>query len=92
MNVDELVFSSLAPSHVKTVIKQIAPFPIPKIPWWRAAFTAGLVVTMVTVAFTTILVPQRRILVDAKDALCAGDRNFVYSIGALGSPAWSYPG
>ena len=38
-----------------------------------------------------ILVPQKNVLIEARDALCAGDRDFVYAVGGLGSPAWGYP-
>ena len=46
---------------------------------------------MLLYAVFGILVPQKNVLMDAKDALCAGDVHFVYAVGGLGSPAWGYP-
>lgn len=43
-----------------------------------------------TVLVATLLsFPQLDILWDAKDALCAGDLNFVYGSGNAGFPRWS---
>ena len=73
------------------VVKQMAPWPIPKVPWWRATFTSSMVFGMLMIAIFGILLPQNTTLIATKDAMCAGDTEFVYAVGAVGSPAWSYP-
>ena len=52
----------------------------------------NLTFTMTLLAFVGVhyLLPQITMLQEAKDALCAGERDFVYTIDGLGSPAWSY--
>ena len=42
-------------------------------------------------ALGSILVPQQHLLIDARNAICAGDRDFVYTIDGAGSVAWAYP-
>ena len=34
---------------------------------------------------------MRSKVVEARDALCAGDLDFVYTVDGLGVPAWTYP-
>ena len=50
-------------------------------------------IVSVTLASTlgSILVPQQHLLIDARNAICAGDRAFVYTIDGAGSVAWAYP-
>ena len=42
-------------------------------------------------AISGIVVPQTGILIDALDALCAGDRDFVRVLDGVGATAWGYP-
>lgn len=55
----------------------------------RAALTIGTVAAVLGVVLGCILLPQRDLLVQARDALCAGDRDFVYTLDGLGSIAWT---
>ena len=41
--------------------------------------------------YVGLLAPQARVLVQARDALCAGDTDFVTTRDGLGAFAWSYP-
>ena len=43
-------------------------------------------------AFFGLIVPQERVLKDVGDALCSGNREFVYAIDGMGTPVWGYPG
>jgi hypothetical protein len=92
MSIDELVYASLAPLHVKKVLADTIPFQIPKVPCWRVILT--VTVTMITLAcmIGSILIPQGNLLIDARNAICAGDLDFVYTIDGSGSLAWGYPG
>merc|ERR1712096_129696 len=37
------------------------------------------------------LYPYVDVLVASRDALCAGDRDFIFTIDGAGVPAWTYP-
>ena len=64
---------------------------IPKRPWWRVILTWTIVGITLASTLGSILVPQQHLLIDARNAICAGDRDFVYTIDGAGSVAWSYP-
>ena len=91
MTVDELVYAALAPAHVKRALDSTSAFALPKVPWWRASLTVVVVVVSMVSAISGIVVPQTGILIDALDALCAGDRDFVRVLDGVGATAWGYP-
>mmetsp|Transcript_36411 Transcript_36411/g.97292 ORF Transcript_36411/g.97292 Transcript_36411/m.97292 type:complete len:755 (-) Transcript_36411:467-2731(-) len=101
LSVDELIFEALVPTTVKQLVESAAPLAAVRAraldgPRWRgldtrAALTIGTVATMLGAVLGLILLPQRNLLVQARDALCAGDRDFVFTLDGLGSIAWTYP-
>ena len=91
MMIDELVYTSLAPLHVKKVLADTIPFKIPKVPVWRVILTTTVTIVTLATAVGCILIPQGNLLVDARNAICAGDLDFVYAIDGSGSVAWAYP-
>jgi hypothetical protein len=96
LNIDEVLFASLAPARLRQLYGAVRPLALPSVRTWRgldlrALLTAAAVFSTLAVAYTSVLVPQRDLLVSARDALCAGDRDFVYTRDGLGAVAWAYP-
>merc|ERR1712066_55020 len=93
---DELVFEALMPMHMKRIIRNAQS--IAKIKWrlWRGLDGHALVSMLSSFALLAVLYyvyldPYIDVLVEARDALCAGDQEFVYSIDGAGVLAWTYP-
>ena len=57
----------------------------------RTALGFALVASQLAWAITAHLSPQLTVLQDVKDAICAGDRDFVYAVDGMGVVTWSYP-
>jgi hypothetical protein len=96
ISTDELMFASLAPSLAKFLVDAAEPFHIPQGRAWRGldvrmCATLCGVVAFVTAIFVAVVSPQVSLLVSARDALCAGDVDFVYTHDGLGVAAWAYP-
>ena len=103
MNIDELVFSSLAPAHVKHVMNELNVFKLPPMKLktrnvrclqnvdGRLVITVLVIVGSMCGAILGYMVPQGRTLIDVRNALCAGDREFVFALDGVGSVAWGYP-
>ena len=96
LGVDELIFSSLAPAAVQAYVDGFAGLAVPKARSWRgldARSLATLAAAFGAVLYFVFLVvlPQTRDIVDARDALCAGDRDFVYATDGFGVPVWGFP-
>ena len=77
--VDDLMFEALVPMHVKLVVEftGLASLGPPKTYHGlgaRSAVTFLYVIVSLIVARSSLIVPQYDILLDATDALCAGDR------------------
>ena len=53
--------------------------------------TVGGCVGLVAFFLAAVVVPQTYRIVEARDALCAGDRDFVIAEDGFGVPVWSYP-
>jgi hypothetical protein len=94
--VDEIIFEALAPRRLKCVVEQFASMPlaVPKVMEWKGldaksfSLSCALLCTLLVVWFT-IVTPFEHRLKLADDALCAGELDFVYTIGKTGIPAWS---
>ncbi len=97
IQLDELLFACCAPLRVKQLCANLEPL---KIPMRRRMMCHGLdvysamgaVLTVVSVAcFMQLMVyPQQQLLFDARDALCAGNLDFVYApASGSGSVSWT---
>ena len=54
------------------------------------ATIAGCFCLVLYFQFAEVL-PQMEDLVDARDAICSGDRDFVIAKDGFGVPVWAYP-
>ena len=95
ISVDELLYESMAPSGVRRIIQNLEPWKVPELSWkgldaW-APFCVCLMSSCVTVAFIAVINPQHDVLHQVRDAICAGDREFVFAFDAIGAVSWSYP-
>ena len=96
LGVDELIFTSLAPTKVQVYVDSHKGHAVPKARHWkglesRTVLTVGGCVGLVLYFILGVVMPQTRQLVEARDALCAGDRDFVIAEDGFGVPVWSYP-
>ena len=93
---DELLFDSLVPYRVRHLVNHLNYMTVPLRTLWGGGFDLrnGLTAFITTVLLLCVAVweihPQVQILSNAKDALCSGERGFVYTVDGAGSPAWSY--
>ena len=99
ISIDELVFGTLAPMRTKARLASIRPLRIEKarratvvgrVDIWSLGtliFVFGFVLTI----RVTLLGWQLDVLVRARDAICGGDQDFVYTTDGAGIPAWGYP-
>ena len=95
-SIDELVFSALAPMRTKARLASIRPLRarratvVGRVDIWSLGtliFVFGFVLTI----RMTLLGWQLDVLVRARDAICGGDQDFVYTTDGAGIPAWGYP-
>ena len=95
ITLDELIFEALAPDHAKRAVERTRGFTLPKTRYkgmdWGAILSFTLVAVQLTWAYSTYLSPQLDILEGIKDAVCAGDRDFVFAIDGMGTVTWGYP-
>jgi hypothetical protein len=96
MNMDELIFEALAPFHVKSLVAGAEC--LAKLSWKKWHGLDLHCVTTIIASFSTVAVffifvlhPFVDILVETRDAICAGDVEFVFTTDGAGVPAWSYP-
>lgn len=101
-SVDELMFAALAPFKVRALVAGAEPLTVKAPARWishgcggsldlRAVFKAIVAAAIVLSAMVAELSPQISIMVRARDALCTGDTEFVYTQDGLGVVAWAYP-
>ena len=57
----------------------------------RAFISLVAVLAVVTGFVSGSLMPYRDVLLEARDALCSGDRDFVFTKDGLGVVSWAYP-
>jgi len=97
MSVDELIFSGLAPQQAQSVRSEAHPLKAPS----RKKYFGGVdlysifmlaLTSSILGASISILVPHTSLLVQARDAICAGDQQFVMTRDGCGVPVWGYPG
>ena len=82
VSVDELIFESVVPIRVAKLIADLRPVELPPVKEWKGldagAFTTLLSsLVVIAVVFATLISPQVDVMVQARDALCSGDRDFV---------------
>ena len=96
ISIDELLFETLAPIKVKYVFAHVHDLSVPPSRTWNgvdcrtSCFTAFAAIVVMLFFFCAVA-PQREVLVKARDALCAGDQEFVFVRDKLGAVAWTYP-
>lgn len=102
------MFQTLMPREVKYMVGKMAPFQLNTdvgachVKAKGQKYKLGIDFTPVKVFLVILMlmligvlglvVPQVRILIKAKDALCAGHRDFVYTIDGFGVTSWTYTG
>ena len=95
ISLDDLIFESLAPAHAKRVVAGTTGFKLPTRHVhgmdWRALLSLALIVVQVIWGYTQYLNPQLAVLEGVKDAVCAGDRDFVFGIDGMGVVTWGFP-
>ena len=95
LQLDEMLFAACAPFRLKVLLGQVQPLPCSMRSSWRgldlyAVFCVTL--TMVSTFLYTdfVLYPQQGVLAAARDALCAGNLDFVFSrTPGAGDVAWT---
>ena len=95
ISLDELIFESLAPAHAKRVVAGTTGIKLPTTHWSGmdacALVSLALIVAQLIWAYTTYLNPQLAVLQGVKDAVCAGDRDFVFGVDGMGVVTWGFP-
>ena len=95
MSTDELIYDSLAPQRVKTLLTSTVGLTTPTSSWkgvdWRAVVSFSMVAAQMSWALSTYLVPQLSVLQGVSDAICSGDQEFVFAIDGMGTVVWGFP-
>lgn len=95
LNIDELIYLCCAPVAVKGVLAKLKPIKAGQVTHlWKGldvhAFSSLLVVIVLVVTYSSaMLFPQTSQLKLGRDALCAGDLDFAYTVNAGGVPFWA---
>jgi len=89
LSLDELTFEVLAPRSIRLLISSMAPLAKPASPAWRgldgrpvvasAAIAVGL-----SLVYGLILREQSQVLMDAREAICGGNLDFIASVDQNG--------
>ena len=94
IGMDELIFMSLVPHRIRNMVDNLVSMPVPLRSFGgfdaRNGITCALTSAFIIYMTAREILPQMNTLQDAKDALCAGERGFVYTIDGAGGLAWSY--
>ena len=94
LNIDELVFEALGPLQLKNVIDLCSSLPGPPVTRWRGIDRTACMTFVIFAGSASLIVffwllPYRDVLIETKSALCGGERDFVFAVGATGVPIWS---
>ena len=94
LNIDELVFEALGPLQLKNVIDLCSSLPGPPVTRWRGIDRTACMTFVIFAGCASLIVffwllPYRDVLIETKSALCGGERDFVFAVGATGVPIWS---
>jgi len=95
LDLDEAFLSAFAPARLKHMLQDLGELVEPPvqtvrgqiIPW--AALALAAVGTLICVVVPVLILPQVTILWEARDALCAGALDFVYTVDTAGMMWWS---
>ena len=95
IQMDELIFAALAPAMTAKLVDELEPLPLPPRPTRRgldggACACLAVLVVVLSATYATTLRDQVDLFVDARDAICAGERSFVYSLDGFGLPSWTF--
>ena len=93
---DELIYEAFAPLSIQKLLREAASLRLPvrlSLGGESARSALTLVGSFAVVLYMIIsqLDPQITLMVRARDALCAGDTQFVYSVDGAGAVVWGYP-
>ena len=94
LNVDELIFISLAPLSLKYLVDNAKMLPKQAPPAWKGlelstAINFVVVAGALGVFIQSVLLPQVDTLWRVVDAICGGEHGFVYSVDGAGLPVWA---
>ena len=94
LNVDELIFISLAPLSLKYLVENAKMLPKQAPPAWKGlelstAINFVVVAGALGVFIQSVLLPQVDTLWRVVDAICGGEHGFVYSVDGAGLPVWA---
>ena len=83
LELDELIFQTFAPIRAKLLLSRLQPICSPHTPSWRGVDMYRIAAPMAAILLTwlctqLVLHSQTQILIVARDAMCAGNLNFVY--------------
>ena len=86
---DELLFEALAPRRAKRLIGKVSGFKQPPHSTWRGldlrtALSVVFVFVTLMWAVFTFMTDQLTVLKGVRDAICAGDIDFVYAVDGMG--------
>ena len=94
LNIDELLFASLVPFKMKSIVLNLNNLAVPlkSVGGFdlRNGITCVSTLVLLTIVIARDVAPQVSTLVEAKDAICSGSHDFVYTIDGGGGLAWSY--
>lgn len=96
ISVDEIVFEALSPRQVKKMVSNANGLPLSSVRLQScdvgAACTLAVAASLLAYFTANYIIPQQNEFLAAKDAICAGDRDFVTLVDGAGVMVWSYPG
>ena len=94
LGIDEQLYENLVPKKLKKKLETMAELPLPVIPSLDGLDNGALCRFAITFAFLmgitfTFLMPQRDFLIEAQDALCGGNLDFVFTTDGGGGTRWA---
>jgi hypothetical protein len=93
LNIDELLYLSLAPMKTRRLILLLKHIPIKQAYAWKGldlnAFVAGVfTVSFLAAVFGFLMIPEMDRMMAAKSEMCEGFKEFSYTMTATGSASW----
>ena len=94
LGIDEQLYENLVPKKLKKKLESMAELPLPLIPSLDGLDGGALCRFAITFVFLvgitlSCLMPQRDFLVEAQDALCGGNLDFVFTTDGGGTTRWA---
>lgn len=95
MTIDEIIFEALAPLRLRSYLDTFTtPLPLPPLKQWKGLDYQSLATLFFLLLYLAVLIPfqilpTHEYIELAHRALCAGERNFVYTVSQSGIPVWA---